>query len=398
MEGLLADMYIYIYENMYALTGIYDKLTTYSNAIMGTLADGGVLHDAYLVVRTVAFGLLAVYFVIAFGTRMTGRETSPSIVFKTLLEYFIGFAFALNSFAMVKWFFEAGDGLAAYMLADSAGTEGELSAFLTTFKESIDNIGFTGQVMYLFKGLLPYLLCMIANIFILYAIVTRVLRICVNATLSPIAVANFFDGSRHSDGVRFIKKTASMCLQCSVIMVIVAGTSSISAYMSTSDTFKDALGEQQTVETLKNDMIDSAKSNNSLVSTDIWSAANTLGSKARSSDNGYSMLNKKYGKATAALLDNYDKVTKSQENTYKKYEKLLNIKIFSRDDNGHYIYNSDGKAMLNQKYVTFDSDKMTAFMNGLLGGNNIVILCGLMAIKVGLIKKSNSLCNTIVGL
>lgn len=168
--------------------------------------------------------------------------------------------------------------------------------------------------------------------------------------------------------------------------------------MSTSDTFKDALGEQQTVETLKNDMIDSAKSNNSLVSTDIWSAANTLGSKARSSDNGYSMLNKKYGKATAALLDNYDKVTKSQENTYKKYEKLLNIKIFSRDDNGHYIYNSDGKAMLNQKYVTFDSDKMTAFMNGLLGGNNIVILCGLMAIKVGLIKKSNSLCNTIVGL
>ena len=70
-------------------------------------------------------------------------------------------------------------------------------------------------------------------------------------------------------------------------MVIVAGTSSISAYMSTSDTFKDALGEQQTVETLKNDMIDSAKSNNSLVSTDIWSAANALGSKARSSDNGY---------------------------------------------------------------------------------------------------------------
>lgn len=104
MEGLLADMYIYIYENMYALTGIYDKLTTYSNAIMGTLADGGVLHDAYLVVRTVAFGLLAVYFVIAFGTRMTGRETSPSIVFKTLLEYFIGFAFALNSFTMVNGF------------------------------------------------------------------------------------------------------------------------------------------------------------------------------------------------------------------------------------------------------------------------------------------------------
>ena len=398
MEGLLADMYIYIYENMYALTGIYDKLTTYSNAIMGTLADGGVLHDAYLVVRTVAFGLLVVYFVIAFGTRMTGREVSPSIVFKTLLEYFIGFAFALNSFTMVKWFFEAGDGLAAYMLADTAGAEGELSAFLTTFKESIDNIGFTGQVMYLFKGLLPYLLCMIANVFILYAIVTRVLRICVNATLSPIAVVNFFDGSRHSDGVRFIKKTASMCLQCSVIMVIVAGTSSISAYMSTSDTFKDALGEQQTVETLKNDMIDSAKSNNSLLASDVWAANDALGFKAVSYDNGYPQYKQPYAKAREELISKSDNVTKSQETTFKKKKKLLKIEVFSRDDYGHYIYNSDGKAMLNQKYITFDSDKMTAFMNGLLGGNNIVILCGLMAIKVGLIKKSNSLCNTIVGL
>ena len=85
MEALLANMYTYIYDNMYALTGIYDKLTTYSNAIMGTLADGGSLHNAYLIVRTIAFGMLTVYFVIAFGTRMEGREISPSIVFRTLL-------------------------------------------------------------------------------------------------------------------------------------------------------------------------------------------------------------------------------------------------------------------------------------------------------------------------
>lgn len=41
---------------------------------------------------------------------------------------------------------------------------------------------------------------------------------------------------------------------------------------------------------------------------------------------------------------------------------------------------------------------MTDFMNALLGSNNIVILIGLLSIKVGMIKKANSLCNTIVGL
>ena len=173
MEALLANMYTYIYDNMYALTGIYDKLTTYSNAIMGTLADGGSLHNAYLIVRTVAFGLLAVYFVIAFGTRMEGREISPSIVFRTLLEFFIGFAFALSSFQIVKWMFELGDGLAALLMSDAAGTDSGLAAFSVTFAKSIDEVSFGNKILFIFKGIFPYLFCMITNMIIMYAVVTQ---------------------------------------------------------------------------------------------------------------------------------------------------------------------------------------------------------------------------------
>ena len=362
MEALLANMYTYIYDNMYALTGIYDKLTTYSNAIMGTLADGGSLHNAYLIVRTVAFGLLAVYFVIAFGTRMEGREISPSIVFRTLLEFFIGFAFALSSFQIVKWMFELGDGLAALLMSDAAGTDSGLAAFSVTFAKSIDEVSFGNKILFIFKGIFPYLFCMITNMIIMYAVVTRVLRVCVNATLSPIAVANFFDGARRSDGVRFLKKTASMCLQCSAIMV----------------------------------MVDTASNNTSLLNSDIYAAVDKLGWQAYESDKV--TLKSRYAKARDNLIDKSGKVTSSQEGTYKKYENRLGIRIFSRNENGHYIYNSDGYAVLDSKYVTFDGDKMTDFMNALLGSNNIVILIGLLSIKVGMIKKANSLCNTIVGL
>ena len=61
-------------------------------------------------------------------------------------------------------------------------------------------------------------------------------------------------------------------------------------------------------------------------------------------------------------------------------------------------YNVSEDALAEISYGRDPFENQERFMNGLLGGNNIVILCGLMAIKVGLIKKSNSLCNTIVGL
>lgn len=396
MEALLANMYTYIYDNMYALSGIYDKLTTYSNAIMGTLADDGPLYSAYLVARVIAFGFLTIYFIIAFGTRMEGRDVSPSIVFKTLLEFFVGFAFALSSFQIVKWFFELGDGLAALMVADASGADSGLSAFSVTFAKSIEEFGFGNQVLYIVKALFPYILCVLANMTIMYAIVTRVLRICVSAALSPIAVANFYDGARRSDGVRFLKKTASMCLQCSAIMVIVAATASLSAYMASSSVFGDAISIQDGIAQLRQEMVDSASNNTSLLSSDIYAAVDKLGLKAYESDG--STLKTKYANARDNLINGTNQVTSSQEGMYKKYENRLNIKVFSRDENGHYIYNSNGYAVLESKYVTFDEDKIRIFMNALLGSNNIVILVGLQSIKVGLIKKSNSLCNTIVGL
>ena len=61
MEKFLANMYITIYDGMYSNAGIYNTLTLYSNAIMGSFSKSGVLHSAYLGIRTIAFGILIVY-------------------------------------------------------------------------------------------------------------------------------------------------------------------------------------------------------------------------------------------------------------------------------------------------------------------------------------------------
>ena len=102
MGHFIASMYLFIYNSMYSLDGIQKILTTYSNAISDTLADGGPMHAVYVQLRIVALGMLAVYFIISFGTRMAGRETSPKIIFTTLIQYFVGFALAMYSFEIVK--------------------------------------------------------------------------------------------------------------------------------------------------------------------------------------------------------------------------------------------------------------------------------------------------------
>lgn len=97
--------------------------------------------------------------------------------------------------------FLAGDWLASSLI-DNGTDDAAFSEFLITLRESIYDLNLLDKMSYLFKGLIPYIFCIITNMVILYAVVTRVIRICVNATLSPIAASNFFDGTRHSDGVR----------------------------------------------------------------------------------------------------------------------------------------------------------------------------------------------------
>ena len=92
------------------------------------------------------------------------------------------------------------------------------------------------------------------------------------------------------------------------------------------------------------------------------------------------------------------KVTDDKEDEYKKYEEQLKIKIFQRDLDGHYIYNDDGYAKLRDEYSIFNEEKMLTFMNMLLNGNNWIMVGFISIVKVGLIRKSNSLCNVIVGL
>lgn len=140
MESLLSSWYIYIYDNLYTQTGVYNLFTTYSDAIGEAISPDGNLHGIYLTIRIIAFGILTMFFIVTLGTRMESREASPSIVFKTLLQFFVGYTLALFSFDIVLWMFQAGDWLGSKILETTVADMESLEVLLTRLRQVQRNL------------------------------------------------------------------------------------------------------------------------------------------------------------------------------------------------------------------------------------------------------------------
>ena len=414
MGLFLSNMIIYIYNSLYAQTGLYNTLTMYSGAIMGTLQDGGTLHTVYLTIRSVGYGVLVMYFVIAMGTKLSSRATSPNVIVQTLIQFLVGVAFTTMSFQIVIWLFTLGDNMAGLILESTTPSNIDIDDFVTILGNTLENnISFAGQAMYVLKAFLPWVGCVITEFVVTYAIITRVIRICVNAVLSPIAIANFFDGSRHSDGVKFLdknpdskfaklsekycgvkflKKTFAMCLQCSAIMIITAAVANISGYMAASDLYSTQIQGKNAIETATSDLIASREPDTKSIDRSITDNINVMGLGVR--DPKYSKL----FADKAQFKNTCGKVTKDKEEKFKKMESEFNIDIFKKNGSS-YVYDENGYAMIKEKYQAFSSETMEKFLLAILGGNGGTgwIFLLLLVVKIGLIKQSNSLCNVIVG-
>ena len=353
MAKLLTDWYIQLYESMYGGSNVYTKLTLYSDAIRNVLTPSGILYDIYQIIITLGTALLCLYFLISWGTKAIGKELSISGLFVSLLKFFVGYCLILKAFDIVSLMFDLGDSMAAMLIPDSELDELFIGPMRWAFLNSMSKVSLGKQIAYLFKAIIPYALCLISEIVITYTIITRVLRICVNAAMAPVACAGIFDDSRHTDAVRFLKKTLAMALQCSMIMVITLTVGLVSQKMNVNvDDGRDSLAN--------------------LVST---------------------------------LEPNSDAVNQVREDIAVLYTGFIpeetseqeNDMLYQKDSDGNYILDEEGNKMLKYQYTNYDEDAFNDFLNMILGGSNYWTIILLLLVKIGLIKKSNSLCNTIVG-
>lgn len=395
MEGFLANMYIYIYTSLFAPTATYEKLSLYSDAIQGALTDTSLLHTTYVTVRTLAFGMLAVYFIITLGTRFEGKEISPSVVFKTGLEFFVGYCLAFFSFDIVSWLFTIGDWLAELLLEDIMSKYQSLEGYFDAFKNALSDVNFISLIGYLFRAFFAYIICLVANMAIMYTIITRVIRICVSAAMSPFVAANYFDGTRRSDAVKFLKKTLSMCLQCSMIMVLSVATASMADVMTEDKAFSSSMENKSALMKAGDELIESK----SIDGDKIANITNIGVNKYNYINQGMPGADKTQQAFSKLNANDIEEIPESKESEYMEYEDVLGVEIFERTEDGsHYEYTDDNYIKIKGQYYTLETDKVKNFMDIMLGKGHYMIFVLLMVARVGLIKKSNSLCNTIVGL
>ena len=184
-------------------------------------------------------------------------------------------------------------------------------------------------------------------------------------------------------------------------MLIVLAVTNIAGYMTSGDVYSDAGQTSQTIEDAKKDMINSQKRNKSKLKKDVAAAVDKLGYSAFDNVQSANGLTLKSDISTAKRkLSNPHRVTKDMEEEYKNYEKTLGIQVFARTSNkanASYKYSKKGYAKIANEYKTFEKDKTIAFMDTLIGGPKLIYFLLLCMIKIGLIKQSMSLCNTIVG-
>lgn len=365
LAGVVADWYIKLYNSFYAPNNDYGTLKLYSNAIGDTLSKNEAAYKLYLIVRAIAFGILTIYFLLNLKEKVTADNFSTPQLFSSLLKYVVGYMIAIMSFDAVKWMFLLGDSLIDLLKQSSTVSpipvlyKYPLEASLIKAGQADKNLSLIG---YLFKGVIPLGLCVIYDIILIYMVLSRIIKICVSAVISPIAVADVFDSVKHSDGIKFFKRIFAMTLQCSMILVISVLMTNITGYMIKDET--DARTEIT-------------------VSADKAAAALT-------DAKNYKITSKK-GLSEEAKED-YKNVIK----TYTTKKQIIDSDAFNKISNN---YPDEYATELLKCFYTEDYEIPINFLDAVIPPSTIAYftLIAMIVIKMALIRKSNALCNTILG-
>ena len=365
LAGVVADWYIKIYNSFYAPNNDYGTLKLYSNAIGDTFTQNQTAYKMYLVVRAIAFGILTVYFLINLSEKVTEDNFSTPQLFSSLLKYVAGYMIAILSFDAVKWIFFFGDSL-----IDLLKTTSTVSPIPTFYKYPLEySLVKAGKadssfslIGYLFKAILPLGLCVLYDIVLIYMILSRIIKICVSAAMSPIAVADVFDSVKRSDGIKFFKRIFAMTLQCSMILVISVLMTNITNYMVQDQT------ETRTSTTQS-----------------ASDAAQKITDARNYKINGNAFSDFFSSKERKDIISQY--TTKKKVNDSNAFKKIAET------------YTDDKAPALLKSFYTEDYSIPVGFLDSVIPQSTVAYftLIAMMAIKMALIRTSNALCNTILG-
>lgn len=202
------------------LSGIIDILST---NITDTLAwkAMSLLYDN--VMLPIGMALVVLYFLLELMDKVTQELVSIEIFLKMFLKLFIAVFLIQNGLNILDGLLSVGLSLIGSLIVTIQSTDFAVGEdIVTAFQQEVENASFFTQIVMCIELLIPKVIMFIIEIAVQVICWGRIIELCVRAMLSPIPIADVFADGMRSNGVRYLKKYAGVCVQGAVILAIAA--------------------------------------------------------------------------------------------------------------------------------------------------------------------------------
>ena len=210
------------------LVDIY-KLTAMNNVAYKLFWS--VINIAYSVVEPFGYAMITVYFLMYLFDAATKEQITVDSLIKVIIQLVLVIALIKNIDTIVNTFLGFSDYIIT-SIKDVAKTESSGMTGIEIVEEwrsgskSGDN-DFTGTIF--FQAILVWVIHWIAIAAIAFAIIQRALELGWRLVLSPIGLANCFDGGMNSRGIQYLKTLVVVILSSAAIFITATIGMSLSA-------------------------------------------------------------------------------------------------------------------------------------------------------------------------
>lgn len=172
------------------------------------------------IVSPVGEALIVLFFLIELIDKTTKDNFSVEHFFKLMLKVVIAKFLIENGWDILTGCINVGSNLAGAITSDPKGLTSK-SKVLDQYAKEIQETNTIGNLGMIIQWFLPWVFAWISKMICIVICWGRMIELGVRAVTAPISMADIFQDGTHSGGFRYLRKFLGVCLQATVIMIVI---------------------------------------------------------------------------------------------------------------------------------------------------------------------------------
>ncbi len=206
------------------LTGVDSEIVKWSDYAQP-------LKSGYDIFAVLGNALVILYALVELMNKIQLEQLSPEIIVKWVLQLIAGIVIIMKGFDMFGFLLSIG-GNALQQVAALNLFEKEITEKALAPASEFVVWGVLKLLCMIIEGAISLIFTIIALIYIYATLLGRAIEIMVRVVFSPIAIADVSSHGLHSPGWNYIKKFLGLCLQSSVLLLIIKAAGLLNSVVS----------------------------------------------------------------------------------------------------------------------------------------------------------------------